>query len=80
MAYEYIPFYISTPCQVKYFDDKTATYKGGIAYKDELIMSDSTVVNVDSYALSISKQFNIEPDDVIITLDWLDLSNAILNG
>ena len=77
--YEYTPLYISTPCQVKYFDNKTKDYRGGIAFKDDLIMSNGDVIKIDHYSISIGMENNMRPDDVIIPLDWSDLSDAILN-
>ena len=76
--YSYIPLYISTPCQVKYYDISTQDYKGGIVYKDELIMGDGNVVQADGYSIMVANKAGILAEDVIIPLSWVDLSEYIL--
>ena len=76
--YSYIPLYISTPCQVKYYDIPTQDYKGGIVYKDELIMGDGNVVPADDYSIMVANKTGILTEDVIIPLSWVDLSEYIL--
>lgn len=77
--YPYIPLYISTPSQVKYYDVSTGEYKGGIVLQDNLIFCDGEMTNVNDYVDGVASKVDIEKDDVIITLSWNDLSKAILS-
>lgn len=73
---QYTPLYYSTPCQVRWYNPSTKKYYGGIAYLDKLIKGDGSVFKTDEIVLNAVKS-GLNPDDAVIELDWIDISEAI---
>lgn len=72
MKYDY--FYI--PTQVRFWDYKDGRYKGGIAYRDEIICGCCGGV------FNISKIYKVAPDTllenpIIVYDDWVGISSSI---
>ena len=77
MNYIFIPPYYPDPTQVKYYDANEKKYVGGICLYNILIRNNETKVEIGDYINSVIKQIKIDPDDVIIELEWTDISKAI---
>lgn len=72
MKYDY--FYI--PTQVRFWDYKDGRYKGGIAYRDEIICGCCGGV------FNISQIYKVAPDTllgnpIIVYDDWVGISSSI---
>ena len=73
-----MPYFFETPTQVKFFDDAEdePKYKGGIAYGDVIVCGccGSVVEISDLLQYYSDKEANL----VIIPLEWIDISEAII--
>lgn len=69
--------YYPDPMQVRYFDWIDNCFRGGIVYKDMLIMYDGGTATINE-VIEMAAQKNLTPDDAIIELEWLNLNDEIL--
>ena len=78
MEYTYTPLYYGTPCQVKYWDIDEQKYIGAICLRDEIICgccgSICKIDEVVAAGVADGKHW----DDVIIELDWVNISDYII--
>lgn len=78
---EYIPLYINGASQVEYYDPDTMQYYGGIVFMDQLISGQTGEHwQADEYTMWASALSGKNPDQIIITLTWENLSPTILRG
>lgn len=78
MDYEYTPLYYSGLTQVKYYDAITDTIRGALCYEDRLVDAQAGWEEPIDYVIKMARKKGIEPDNVIVELDWHDLNEAIL--
>ena len=79
VLYQYIPLYYATPCQVRWYNTVTKKWYGGICLYDYLIKGDGSMESID-HIIKLALLDNIDPEDAIVELDWIDLSTAIYRG
>ena len=73
-----MPYFFETPTQVKFLDDAEdeLKYKGGIAYGDVIVCGCcGGVVEISDLLECFSEQ---EANLIIIPLEWIDVSEAII--
>lgn len=79
MDYEYTPLYYSTPCQVKYYDRHEKTYRGAICYHEYIIFGNGSWDYTDRFVLKTAEETGKHFDEVLVELNWVDISNSIYN-
>ena len=73
-----MPYFFETPTQVKFLDDAEdeLKYRGGIAYGDVIVCGCcGGVVEISDLLECFSEQ---EANLIIIPLEWIDISEAII--
>ena len=78
--YEYTPLYYGTPCQVRFYDGLNpaeVVWHGGIAYQDYIICGCCGMVLPIQEVIDDGVACGLHWDDVIVELEWLDVSEAI---
>ena len=77
----FYPPYYSGLQQIKYFDPFTKKYKGGFGYHNLLIDGETGEMRqIDGYLEEVCYLCNMNPDDIIIELSWINLNKIILEG
>lgn len=79
-TYEYTPLYYGTPCQVRFYDGLNpaeVVWHGGIAYQDYIICGCCGMVLPIQEVIDDGVACGLHWDDVIVELEWLDVSEAI---
>ena len=79
-TYEYTPLYYGTPCQVRFYDGNNpdeVVWHGGIAYQDYIICGCCGLVLPIQEVIDDGVACGLHWDDVIVELEWLDVSEAI---
>lgn len=79
-TYEYTPLYYGTPCQVRFYDGLNpaeVVWHGGIAYQDYIICGCCGMVLPIQEVIDDGVARGLHWDDVIVELEWLDISEAI---
>lgn len=79
--YEFTPLYYGGPCQVRYYNSEKKAWRGGIVYQDFIIDGETgerfLIEDVVADAVVASA---LLPDNVIVELAWIDLSDTILGN
>ena len=76
--YEYTPLYYKTPCQVRFYDVYDGIWRGGLAYQDKILCGCcGGILNIQDI-IDDAKKAAIHFDNVIVELEWIDISDAIL--
>ena len=79
MTYDYTPLYYSTPCQVRFYDAENGEFCGGIALHDFIICGMTGDMLKIDHIIKIAEDNGIHWDDAVVELEWLDISENILN-
>lgn len=77
--YEYTPLYYGTPCQVKFYDTFDGIWRGGIALHGYIICGCCGAQLPIQNVIDDATKAGMHWDDVIIELEWLDISDVILD-
>jgi len=78
MGYEFMSPYYDEPTQVRYYDPGSQQYVGGIGFHNWLVGGNGLHVHIDKYIAGVCQiDPEMDPDDVLIELEWVDISTAI---
>lgn len=75
--YEFTPLYYGTPCQVRFYDATDKMYRGGIALYDYIICGCCGAVMLINDVVNDAIDDDIDWDDAVVELEWVDISGAI---
>lgn len=78
--YAFTPLYYNAPQQVKYTVDGK-TYHGAICFQSNLFDARYGVTyDVNKIIQYVSETYRLDPDQVLIELDWVNLDEFIVKG
>lgn len=78
MGYEFMSPYYDEPTQVRYYDLEKKRYVGGIGFHNWLVGGNGFHVPIDEYIAKVCQvKPDMDPDSVLIEMEWLDISEAI---